>query len=125
MKKVFALMAFFVACSFTTLMAQGGGQQMDPAQRMAMMKDRLKDVGLTPIQTDSVVAIYLERPAIMANMRDMSAEDRQAAMKTIADARQKRMEKNGLSADQIKKVQEALAMGRGMGGGQRPPGGGN
>ena len=123
MKKVFALMAFFVACSFTTLMAQppGGGMQMDPAQRMAMMKDRIKDIGLTPVQTDSVVAIYSERPAMMANFRDMSPEDRQTAMKTISDARQKRLKANGLNDDQIKKVQDALSMGRG-GGGQRPQG---
>ena len=122
MKKVFLLFVVVAACSVTTLFAQppGGGQQMTPEERIARMKEQLKPLGLTTVQTDSVVAIMTDRSGMPANMRDMSQEERMAAMKTMMEARTKRLEK-AIGADLTKKVMEAMPQ-RG-GGGQRPPGG--
>ena len=124
MKKVIALVAVILCCSMSTLMAQppggGGGQQRSPEERIAAMKEQLKPLGLTPVQADSVVAIMMDRSGMPANMRDMSPEERQAAMKTMTEARNKRLEK-ALGADLAKKVAESMPQGRGGGG--RPGGG--
>lgn len=124
MKKVIALVTVVLFCSITTLMAQGGGggQQMTPEQRTAMMKDRLKPLGLTDLKTDSVIAIYSDRSMMAGMTRDTPQEERQAKMKEVNEAREKRMAKAGLSADEIKKVAELMSQqrpggGRGGGGG--------
>jgi len=122
MKKVIALLTVVLCCSMmTTAMAQGG-QQMDPAARLAMMKERYKGLGLNDVQVDSVIAIQNDmRPKMMA-LRDMQdADARMAKMKEIADERNKRIEK-ALPADLAKKVIEAMSQQRPGGG--RPPGGG-
>lgn len=123
MKKVFVWATIVFCCAVTTLPAQGGGggQQMDPAQRAAMLKERLKPLGLTDVQTDSVVAIYSDRSmmASMGNFRDMTPEDRQAKMKEIGEAREKRMIKAGLPAELAKKVVETMTMRPGGSGGGR------
>ena len=117
MKKLFALVAFLVACSFTSVMAQGGfgGGQMDPAQRAARLKERIKDLNLTAVQQDSVVAVWSDRSVMQsvlgdANFRDMSPEDRQAKMKEINDVRSKRLIKAGFTEDQAKAVIEKLSI---------------
>lgn len=120
MKKVIAFVAVVVCFSVTTAMAQGGGQQ-DPAARLAAMKERLAPAGLTPVQTDSVVAIYSDRSMMAGMTRDTPQEERQAKMKEVADYREKRMAKAGLSADAIKKVVEIMSQ---RPGGGRPGGGG-
>ncbi len=120
MKKVFLLCVVIAACSFTTLFAQGGGgQQMTPEQRTAMMKERYKGLGLNDVQVDSVIAISNDmRPKMMA-LRDMTDQDARAVkMKEISDERNKRIEK-ALPADLAKKVIEAMSMQRGGGGGPR------
>ena len=123
MKKVLALVAIVLGCAATsTVMAQGpggGGPQMDPAQRAAMMKERLKPLGLTDVQSDSAVAIMTDRSymANMGNMRDMAPEERQAKMKEVNDAREKRLVKAGFSAELAKKVIETMSMRPGGGGG--------
>ena len=91
MKKVIALVTIVLWCSMTTLMAQGGGgQQMTPEQRTAMMKERYKGLGLNDVQTDSVIAINNDfRPKMMA-VRDMAEADRPAKLKEISDERNKR-----------------------------------
>jgi N-methylhydantoinase B/oxoprolinase/acetone carboxylase alpha subunit len=120
MKKLIAFLTIVLCFSMTTLMAQGGGggQRMTPEERKAQLIERLKPLNLTQVQTDSVVAIYI--PAAggmgMANMRDMSPEDRQAAMKAMADERTKRLEK-ALGADLAKKVADLMPQRRGPGGG--------
>lgn len=126
MKKVLALVAIVLGCSATSVMAQGpgGGQQMDPAQRMAMMKERLKPVGLSDVKADSAIAVWSDRAMMQAvyggaNMRDMSPEDRQAKTKELNDARAKRLEKAGFTADEIKKTIEALSFRPGGGGGRQ------
>jgi hypothetical protein len=118
MKKVIALVAV-VVCFSATAMAQGGGQQRSPEERIAAMKETLKPLNLTAVQSDSVVAIMMDRSA-MGNMRDMTPEARTEAMKSWTDARNKRLEKN-LGADLAKKVIDAFPQ---RGGGGRPGGGG-
>ena len=106
MKKVLALLTVVICCSMSHVMAQGGGQRMTPEERKAALIERLKPLNLTQVQSDSVVAIYMDNSA-MAAMRDpnMSQEDRQAAMKTFSEARAKRLEK-AIGADLAKKVAE-------------------
>lgn len=117
MKKVIALAAI-VLCTATSLMAQGGGQRQTPEERMAAMKERLKPLNLTAVQTDSAVAIMMDRPQ-MGNFQEMTQEQRQEAMKTFTENRTKRLEK-ALGADLAKKVLEAMP----QRGGGRPGGGG-
>ena len=131
MKKVIAFLAVVVCFSATTVLAQppgggGGGQQMTPEQRTAMMKERLAPAGLTPVQADSVIAIWNDR-AIMtavygtADFQSMSREDRQAKAPAMNEARQKRLEK-AIGAEATKKVMDIMSQ-RPGGGGGRPPGG--
>lgn len=118
MKKLIGLLTIVLISS--AAMAQGGGgPQMSPEERAAMMKERLKTVGLTPAHTDTVIAVFSDR-SYMANMnfRDMSPEDRQAKMKETNDARAKRLAKAGIPEDQIKKVIELMSARPGGGGGR-------
>lgn len=116
MKKMFGLMILALGLSITSIQAQngGGGQQMDPAQRLAMMKERFKTLGCNDVQTDSIIAISNDfRPKMMA-LRDLDPEARQEKMKEMNDERNKRIEK-ALPADLAKKVIEAMSMQRGGG----------
>lgn len=116
MKKVITFVAILFCLSATTAMAQGGGQQMDPAARLAAQKERFKALGLNDVQVDSVIAISNDARAIMGtNFRDLSDDQRAAKMKEMSDFRQKRLEK-ALPADLAKKVIEAMSQ-------QRPGGG--
>jgi len=121
MKKVIVCLAIVLGCSMTAVMAQGGGgQQMTPEERIAMMKERLKPLGLSDVQTDSAIAVMSDRSYMAGmNFRDMTPEDRQVKMKEVADAREKRLVKAGLSAELAKKVIETMSMrpGGGRGGG--------
>ncbi len=120
MKKVIALIAFVACCATTSLMAQGGGQRMTPEERIAMLKERLKPLGLTEVQSDSAIAVMTDRSYMEGvNFREMSPEDRQAKMKEIGELRTKRLEKS-IGADLAKKVVELLSQRPGGGrGGQR------
>jgi hypothetical protein len=117
MKKMFGLMILTLGLSISSAHAQtggGGGQQMDPAQRLAMMKERFKTLGCNDVQTDSEMAMSNDfRPKMMA-VRDLEPEARQEKMKEINADRNKRIEK-ALPADLAKKVIEALSMQRGGG----------
>ncbi|MDE3253949.1 MAG: hypothetical protein KGO92_14180 [Bacteroidota bacterium] len=118
MKKVIALIAFVSCCATTSLMAQGGGQRMTPEERMAMMKERLKPLGMTDVQTDSAIAALTDRSYMAGmNFREMSQEDRQAKMKEISELRQKRLEKS-IGAELAKKVTELMSQRPGGGGGR-------
>lgn len=118
MKKVIGFLAVVFCFTATTVMAQGGGQQRSPEERIAAMKEMLKPLNMTAVQTDSAVAILMDRSA-MGNMRDMAPEARQEAMKTWMEARNKRLEK-ALGAELAKKVIESMP----QRGGGRPGGGG-
>lgn len=115
MKKVIALMSITLCCSLAT-MAQGGGQQMTPEQRKAMMIERLKPLGLNDVQIDSVMAINNDMRTLMGNVIEMTPEQREVKMKEVNEARTKRMEK-ALGAELAKKVADATP--------QRRPGGGS
>lgn len=127
MKKIIALVTVVLFCSMTTVMAQppGGGQQMTPEQRAAMMKERLAPANLTPVQADSVMAIWNDRSIMTtvygtADFQGMSREDRQAKAPALNEARQKRLEK-AIGADATKKVMEIMTQrpGGGRGGGSK------
>ena len=119
MKKWMFLVLMLTAGISTNVWAQppGGGQQMTPEQRNAMMKERFKGMGCDDVQADSLIAITNDmRPKQMA-LRDLEPEARQAEMKKLTDERNKRIEKV-LPPDLAKKVIEAMSQqGRGGGGG--------
>ncbi len=124
MKKVIALVAVILCCSMSTLMAQppggGGGGQQDPAARAAAMKERVKAIGgLSDVQVDSVVAVFSDRSFMGGMTRDTPPEERAAKMKEANEARGKRLEKAGLSADLVKKVIEGMSQRPGGGGGRQ------
>jgi hypothetical protein len=54
----------------TTVMAQGGGggQQRTPEERIAAMKEQLKPLNLTAVQTDSTVAVFGDRSMSQARL---------------------------------------------------------
>jgi hypothetical protein len=122
MKKIIGLLTVAILICCTTVIAQppGGGQQMTPEQRTAMMKERLKPAGLTDVQTDSVIAVFLDRSYMnnMGNMREMAPEERQAKMKEVNDARSKRLEKS-IGTELTKKVMEIMSQRGPAGGGRR------
>lgn len=122
MKKLIALLAIVIA-AVTNANAQPPQGGFDPAQMKEMMKNRYKESMsfLTPVQLDSVVNIVIDSRSGMRGMRDMSDEDRQAAMKKATEARDKRLDA-ALPADVAKKVKDVLAQQRGPGGGGRPAG---
>jgi hypothetical protein len=120
MKKVLGILTVIICLSSISAYAQGGGggQQMDPAARTAMMKERYKALGCNDVQVDSIMAITNDfRPKMMA-LRDLDQDARAEKMKEINDERNKRLEK-ALPADIAKKVIEAMSQQRG-GGGRAP-----
>jgi hypothetical protein len=91
MNKVIVLLAFLLAVSGSSLMAQGGGN-MDPAQMKERQLQQLKasDLKLTDAQADSVVSINMESRLQMRGLRDLSEDQRAAKMKEMNDMRAKR-----------------------------------
>ena len=80
MKKIISLAVFALALSIGSVQAQGMGQ-MDPAQMLEMMKQRVKPqlmekTKLTDAQADKVLEIQLWSQGEMRGMRDMSEEER-------------------------------------------------
>jgi Spy/CpxP family protein refolding chaperone len=113
MKKVLVLVAVVLIASFNTIMAQppGGGQQMDPAKMLEMMKERVKPqlmekTKLTDAQADKVLEIQVGSQGAMRGMRDLSEEERMAKMKTIREENNKKFKDIPLTDDQIKAVND-------------------
>lgn len=113
MKKVLALLAIILVASFNTIMSQppGGGQQMDPAQMLEMMKQRVKPLliektKITDAQADKVLEIQLASQGSMRGMRDLSDEERAAKMKEIRETNNKKFKDIPLTDDQIKAVND-------------------
>jgi len=114
MKKLLAIIAIILVASFNTLMAQppgGGGQQMDPAQMLEMMKQRVKPqliekTKITDAQADKVLEIQLASQGSMRGMRDLSEEERAAKMKEIREGNNKKFKDIPLTDDQIKAVND-------------------
>jgi Spy/CpxP family protein refolding chaperone len=113
MKKVFVLVAIVLIASFNTIMAQppGGGQQMDPAKMLEMMKERVKPqliekTKITDAQADKVLEIQVGSQGAMRGMRDLSEEERMAKMKAIREENNKKFKDIPLTDDQIKAVND-------------------
>lgn len=114
MKKILAIITMTLICALNTLIAQppGGGQPpMDPAQMLAMMKERVKPqliekIKLTDAQADKVVEIQAANMGNMRGLRDLSDEERMAKMKLIREENNKKFKAIPLTDDQIKAVND-------------------
>ncbi len=113
MKKVLALVALVLIASFNTIMAQppGGGQQMDPAKMLEMMKQRVKPqliekTKLTDAQADKVLEIQIASQTAMRGMRDLSEDERMSKMKEIREDNNKKFKDIPLTDEQIKSVND-------------------
>ncbi|MDB5245925.1 MAG: hypothetical protein JWQ40_319 [Segetibacter sp.] len=121
MKKVFLSICFVIAAvSFVSAQQGGGGDQAD---RIARMKQRLKDeLKLTDVQIDTVISIqqvFQPRTREIRMDQAMSDADKQAKMKAISDERNKRFE-TSLGKDLAAKLTEyysKMQQNRGGGGG--------
>lgn len=110
MKKIISLALFALTLSLGNVNAQGGGQ-MDPAQMLEMMKQRVKPqliekTKLSDAQADKVLEIQLWSQGEMRGMRDMSEEERAAKTKTVNDEKTKKFKAIPLTDDQIKAVND-------------------
>ena len=110
MKKIISLAVFALALSIGSVQAQGMGQ-MDPAQMLEMMKQRVKPqlmekTKLTDAQADKVLEIQLWSQGEMRGMRDMSEEERATKMKTVNEEKTKKLKAIPLTDDQIKAVND-------------------
>ncbi|MEO0065170.1 MAG: hypothetical protein RI983_496 [Bacteroidota bacterium] len=110
MKKIISLAVFALALSVGSVQAQGMGQ-MDPAQMLEMMKQRVKPqliekTKLTDAQADKVLEIQLWSQGEMRGMRDMSEEERATKMKTVNEEKTKKFKAIPLTDDQIKAVND-------------------
>ena len=112
MKKIIALLTIVGCIAATSVMAQGGGgQQMDPAQMLEMMKQRIKPqlmekTKLSDSEADKVLEIQLWAQAQNRGLRDLSEEERAAKRKETADERKKKLKAVPLTDDQIKAVDD-------------------
>lgn len=109
MKKIISLAVFALALSLGSVQAQGG--QMDPAQMLEMMKQRVKPqliekTKLTDAQADKVLEIQLWSQGEMRGMRDMSEEERATKTKTVNDEKTKKFKAIPLTDDQIKALND-------------------
>lgn len=110
MKKIITVAVFALICSLNTAQAQGGGQ-MDPAQMLEMMKQRVKPqlvekTKLTDAQADKVLEIQLWSQGETRGMRELSEEERAAKMKTVNEEKNKKFKAIPLTDDQIKAVND-------------------
>ena len=113
MKKIIALLTIVGCIATTSVMAQGGGggQQMDPAQMLEMMKQRIKPqliekTKLSDAEADKVLEIQLWAQSQGRGLRDLSEDERVAKQKETADERKKKMKAIPLTDDQIKAVDD-------------------
>ena len=113
MKKIIALLTIIGCIASTSVMAQGGGggQQMDPAQLLEMMKQRIKPqliekTKLSDSEADKVIEIQLWVQTQGRGLRDLSEEERATKQKETADERKKKLKAIPLTDDQIKAVDD-------------------
>jgi hypothetical protein len=116
MKKIIAVLTVVGCIAATNVMAQGGGgfgggQQMDPAQMLEMMKQRIKPqliekTKLSDSEADKVLEIQLWAQAQNRGLRDLLEEERTAKRKETADERKKKLKAVPLTDDQIKAVDD-------------------
>ena len=116
MKKIIAVLTVVGCIAATNVMAQGGGgfgggQQMDPAQMLEMMKQRIKPqlmekTKLSDTEADKVLEIQLWAQAQNRGLRDLSEDEKAAKRKETADERKKKLKAVPLTDDQIKSVDD-------------------
>lgn len=108
MKKVTAMLALVLGISCTSLMAQTGGGNFDPAKMKERQLQRLKesDLKLTDAQADSVVSINMETMQQMRGFRELSEDQRSAKMKEMNDYRAKRLSSALQDETLAKKVED-------------------
>jgi Spy/CpxP family protein refolding chaperone len=110
MKKILAILAVAFCCTATTTMAQGGGGgQMDPAQMLEMMKQRVKPgliekTKLTDAQADKVLEVQMWAQQQQRGFRDLSEDERATKQKEVAAEREKKLKAIPLTDEQIKAV---------------------
>ncbi|HEX8357693.1 MAG TPA: hypothetical protein VF610_09785 [Segetibacter sp.] len=122
MKKIILSICFVLAT--VGFVSAQNGQGGDQAERIARMKQRLKDeLKLTDVQIDTVIAIqqvYQPRSREVWTDQNMTDADKQAKMKVISDERSKRFE-TSLGKELAQKLTEYYArMQQNRGGGARP-----
>lgn len=126
MKKLLLIVAVLFAVH--TVQAQGPGQ-MDPAQMLEMMKQRVKPglmekTKLSDAQADKVLEVNLWAQQQRRGFRELSEEDRAKKTKEIQEEVNKKYKAIPLTDDQIKAVDEFYAemrrnmQNRGGGGGK-------
>jgi hypothetical protein len=111
MKKIIALLTIVGCIAATSGGGFGGGQQMDPAQMLEMIKQRIKPqlmekTKLSDSEADKVLEIQLWAQAQNRGLRDLSEEERAAKRKETADERKKKLKAVPLTDDQIKAVDD-------------------
>ncbi len=111
MKKYLMLTLLVAAIGTTTVQAQGGGGNADPAAMMARMKERLKPqliekVKLTDAQADKVVEINFESMRERRGLRDLSEDDRKKKTAELDADRDKKLAAIPLTAEQVKSVND-------------------
>ncbi len=122
MKKII-LSACFLFAGVTFVAAQPGQGGGNMQERMAQMKQMLRDsISLTDAQADSVMAIQMAfqpRTREIRQDQSMSEADKQSKMKAITDERNKKFEA-ALGKEAGLKVSDFYS--RRQGGGRRPQG---
>ena len=111
MKKFLMLTLLVAAIGTTTVQAQGGGGNGDPAAMMARMKERLKPqliekVKLTDAQAEKVVEINFEMSRQRRELRDLPEADRAKKLEELNADRDKKLAAIPLTAEQVKSVND-------------------
>ena len=122
MKKIILAVCFvFAAISFVSAQ-QGGGGGFNNPERIAQMKQALRDsVGLTDEQAQLVLDVQQELRPKMMELRNVRDGDRPAKMKELNDEMIKKLTEVLKDEALAKKVMEFNARRRGRGG-NRPQG---
>ena len=124
MKKTVSLAIAFVFSAFTLLMAQGGPQQMDPAERAKTTVERLKpELSLTEQQEKDITPVYTAYFESFQKMMQSGERPTPEARQKMTTERNEKLKKY-LSEEQMKKLaeyEEKMMQQRRQGGG----GGGN
>ena len=111
MKKILMLTLLVAALGTTTVQAQGGGGNADPAAMMARMKERLKPqliekVKLTDAQADKVVEINFETQRQRRELRELGEDDRKKKSAELDAERNKKLAAIPLTEEQVKGVND-------------------
>lgn len=110
MKKILFALTLILGIGLSNTWAQGGGQ-MDPAQMLEMMKQRVKPgmmekTKLTDAQCDKVLEIQLWSQSQRRGMRDLSPEERATKTKEIQTEVEKKYKAIPLTDAEIKAVND-------------------